>query len=393
MKTIRTAVLILQLPLMSAGLLACSSDDNTTTDSGTSSDMRIVTSDTGVNADGRSNTDGGGTGNKDGATNTSDAAGSDSTAAASSAKVVAFAYANDKATASYTPQATRSYNAGGGAITAKRTSAGVYEIEFGGLTANSGSVIVTAYNFDGVCNVTKWLGATVNVNCYNNSGVPTDAAYLVRVMLTGVATTANTVAYAWADNATSASYTPDTGSSYNASQGAITTTRSAAGTYAVQFAGANFNAGANVQVTTYNSNRHCSVPSFAGNTINVKCYDAAGVAGDSRFLINVVQTGAGTAEIVAHAFANNRSEASYAPNPTYVYNKAQKGATATRAAAGRYQITFAELSHTTGNVLVSAYGSDKTCAVQTWTGATVKVDCRDRSGGFADTQYVIAVTK
>jgi hypothetical protein len=308
-------------------------------------------------------------------------------------KVAAFAYANNKLADSYTPVASGSYNSGGGPITATRSAMGVYSIEFGGLVANSGSVQVTAYLSSNVCTVKSWSKQKVNVTCFDNAGAPADSAYLVRVMLEAPAATAGTVAYARADQSGQASYTPDAAFSYNAAGGAITATRSATGMYAVDFGGADFDNGANVQVTTYNSDRHCGVQLKSGSVVHVQCYDPAGAAADSQFMVNVAQVGAGAADVVAHSYAEQAGAASYAPSPSYLFNLSGKGATATRSAPGRYEITFTDLAHTAGNVLVSAYGSDATCAAQGWTGDTFKIDCRDRSGAFVDTRYTVAVTK
>ena len=322
----------------------------------------------------------------------SDAA-SDATAAPSPVKVAAFAYANNKLADSYTPVASGSYNSGGGAITATRSGEGVYAIQFGGLVANSGSVQVTAFISNNVCNVASWSKEKVNVTCFDNAGAPADSAYLVRVLLEAPTATATTVAYARADQSGQGSYTPDPAFSYNAAGGAITATRSATGVYAVDFGGASFSAGANVQVTPYDSDRHCSVQPANGSVVNVECYDATGAAADSQFMVNVAQVGAGTTNVVAHSYANQAGVASYAPNPGYLYSRSGKGATATRSATGRYEITFPDLAHAGGNVLVSAYASAATCAAAGWTGDTFKIDCRDRSGAFVDTRYTVAVTK
>ncbi|HET6468327.1 MAG TPA: hypothetical protein VFG43_08120 [Geminicoccaceae bacterium] len=96
--------------------------------------------------------------------------------------------------------------------------------------------------------------------------------------------------FVWANNPTAASYTPSATYAHNDSGGAVTITRSASGTYLVRFAGlgANGPAGGHVQVTGYGSdNRECKIVGWGSAavdfTVNVRCFDAAGAAADSRF--------------------------------------------------------------------------------------------------------------
>jgi hypothetical protein len=122
------------------------------------------------------------------------------------------------------------------------------------------------------------------VRCYNNAGALADSRYTVSVVLNDVFSPINTVAYAWANNATSASYTPSAIYSYNASGGAITATRAAAGTYQIQFAGLNLGNG-HVKVTAYGSAMRCNVGSWSGTNINIRCYDSTGALADSRYVV------------------------------------------------------------------------------------------------------------
>lgn len=103
--------------------------------------------------------------------------------------------------------------------------------------------------------------------------------------------------YAWVNDASSATSTPDASYRFNSSGGAISVTRSSAGTYVVTFAGLGRNeAGGHVQVTSYGSGaNYCKVGSWssaagAANNdfaVNVRCYTSAGVLSDSQFDIQV----------------------------------------------------------------------------------------------------------
>jgi len=100
--------------------------------------------------------------------------------------------------------------------------------------------------------------------------------------------------YVWANNATSASYSPSAGYSYNSTGGANTITRSGVGVYAVTFAGlvppaAPFG---NVQVTAYGGGAgYCKVASWVGTpdlTVSVRCFDGAGASIDSLYSVLVM---------------------------------------------------------------------------------------------------------
>lgn len=93
------------------------------------------------------------------------------------------------------------------------------------------------------------------------------------------------LAYAWANDATAASYTPSTLYSYNSAGGAITITRSAVGKYEVAFAGLTLGAG-HVQVSKYGlGSGSCHVANWGLGAINVECYTVAGAAADMRFTV------------------------------------------------------------------------------------------------------------
>jgi hypothetical protein len=100
--------------------------------------------------------------------------------------------------------------------------------------------------------------------------------------------------YVWADNPTSASYTPSPTYSFNSSGGATDITRSGVGTYAVQFSGlgGGSSSGGNVQVTAYGGGSEtCKVVSWgsggANFVANVRCFNSAGSPADTRYSINV----------------------------------------------------------------------------------------------------------
>jgi hypothetical protein len=205
------------------------------------------------------------------------------------ATILGFAHANDKGGASYVPQASRSNNVGGGAITATRLSAGTYKMDFAGLALTDiENVQVMPYgDASAHCVVKSWVAGAVNVHCYDNAATLTDAEYTVLVAGKKPGGTARIVAYANASESASASYAPAL--SYNEGAGAVTATRSTPGTYAIAFGGQNLTDGAHVQVSAHAQGRRCNVNAWTGTTVNLTCTSAAGTASDNNYAVVVLQ--------------------------------------------------------------------------------------------------------
>ena len=97
------------------------------------------------------------------------------------ARVVAYAHANDSASASYAPALL--HNEGDGGATATRSAPGTYSMAFDGRNLNSGAhVQVSAQGQGRRCNVTAWAGTTVNLTCTSGAGSPTDNNYAIVVL-------------------------------------------------------------------------------------------------------------------------------------------------------------------------------------------------------------------
>ena len=175
------------------------------------------------------------------------------------ATILGFALADEKSAASYTPDPSRSNNAvGGGPITASRTSTGVYKMDFAGLALDAiENVQVMPYGDDAArCVVKSWGGSTVNVHCYDTFGTLADAQYAVLIAGKKPGGTARVVAYAHANESTSASYVPAL--SYSRGDGGVTASRSALGTYSIAFDGHVLDDGAHVQVSAQGQGRRCA---------------------------------------------------------------------------------------------------------------------------------------
>jgi hypothetical protein len=220
--------------------------------------------------------------------------------AMASAQKSGYVWANEPASASYTPNPAYSFNSSGGAITISRNGVGVYAVRFSGLgggPASGGNVLVTSYgNGSETCKVANWgssgVDFTANVRCFTAAGTAADTTYAMRVIWNNPAFIKN--GYAWADNPTSAGYTPNAMYSFNSSGGAIGITRSGVGTYAVNFSGLGGNGpGGNVQVTAYGSDAAtCKAASWgfsADFTVNVRCFKSGGSPVDTQYSINIVR--------------------------------------------------------------------------------------------------------
>lgn len=321
--------------------------------------------------------------------------------------VRAYVWANQASSDSYTPDASYSYNASGGAVTLTRSEAGQYQARFAGLGAVSGSgtLHVTAYGSSASCVSDGWNGEDgdliAGVRCHDSSGAFTDARFTLLFVTTSGITVPN-MAYAWADQSGATSYTPDASYAYNGSGGAITASRSATGTYEMEFAGLTAGTGlGHVQVTAYGSDALCRILRWdviSGSVVvSVGCQDSGGSPVDSRYTVLYVGADAASAS-TGFAWADARTSSSYAPSSSYVFNDMRE-VTATRSSAGTYGMTFAGLGSITegGHVQVSSYGAFNVAAVcntDSWGSVDdfeIDVECYDDNGALVDSRYTVLV--
>lgn len=198
----------------------------------------------------------------------------------------AFAFANQPTGSGYVPPASTAWNPQG-AIHVIRTGIGSYEVAFSGLGNLTGSngghfqaqAVGTASSY---CNVGGWGGSPeldVSVLCYSGAGAALDTDFNVLFELPSLE-----VAYVWANDPASASYTPDPYYSWNPSGGGITITRSGTGQYNVSWSGLSLLDGGDVQVTAYGStNAQCKVVGWGSSSVNVMCFTPGGTPVDIYF--------------------------------------------------------------------------------------------------------------
>jgi hypothetical protein len=201
---------------------------------------------------------------------------------------LAFAYAHLQTGNNYAPQGSASWNPAG-SIRVFRNGVGSYSVRFNNLGTytgtNGGHVQVSAVGIGQQhCKVGGWGGSpnlSISVLCFGGAGVPRDTPFNVLFLLP-----ADHLAYAWADQPSSASYTPSTFYSWNPAGGAINISRTGTGRYNVSWTGADpaiFDGG-DVQVTAYGGGAtQCKVEGGGSASATVRCFAPHGALVDSFF--------------------------------------------------------------------------------------------------------------
>ncbi|MBK7949746.1 MAG: FG-GAP repeat protein [Deltaproteobacteria bacterium] len=308
----------------------------------------------------------------------------------------AFALANEPTNPAYEVNPFYSYNSVTGATASVvRAGVGIYDVSFPGfeVIADGGNVQVSQTGTSGgYCNVVFWDSAWARVHCFNAAGVASDQQFSVLYLKKRTSTKA--VLYAWANDSTSPSYTPNSLYSNNPVGGAITAQRFGPGVYGMTWNGASEIAagGGHVQVTAYGpGNRRCKVGSWGLDSVDVLCFDAAGNPADSAYTVLYLRPRSQD-EGLAFAWANQQFATSpYTPFPLYAFNPAGLAPTATRIALGTYDLTFENFNTQGtggGHVQVTAYGSgDTRCVTYGFTAELVRVHCFDSAGALVDSRF------
>ena len=320
-----------------------------------------------------------------------------------------YVWADQPSAASYTPSTTYQVNSSGATNTITRSSTGAYAVRFPNLAASAGTVHVTAYGSGSEsCKVSSWGPSSpdqiVYVRCFNHAGTPVDTYFTASYVRS--AADAGYLGHVWADQPSSASYTPSLSYQYNAKGLTNTISKGATGNYLVRLPGLGVTGG-NVKVTAYGATSHlCKVGNWyvsgSDQYVRVLCFTTAGAPVDTYFTMTFARslgvTGlAGTP--TGYVWADQPSSASYTPNTTYQYNSAGTSLnnTITKSATGVYQVRMPKLGGAEGTVHVSAYGPGTAeCKVASWgsSGADrlVNVRCFTTSGVPVDATFTATYT-
>ncbi len=156
--------------------------------------------------------------------------------------------------------------------------------------------------------------------------------------------------------------------------------------------------GAVQQVTALGPTTHFCDAYDLGNGVSdeslfVRCFTRHGVAADTAFAVNMLQSSDGTGK-VGHAFASDVVSPSYTPNNQY--DSAGGTVHATNDGTGASTIVFPNLGTTGGSVQVTASDLGTTCHVASWGAAgvgganlRVHVSCRGFDGALVSAHYML----
>lgn len=294
-----------------------------------------------------------------------------------------YVWAHSPTSPSYNAGGSYAFNAGGGAITITRQSAGTYTVRFAGLSSALGSkstVHVTGYAAANTyCKpaAQKLLNDVIHIKCFDAaSGRPSDAYYTVYITKRY-----GDLAFAYANKPTGTNYAPPASASHNPG-GAIRVFRNGVGIYTVRFSGLGSRLSANgghaQAVAIGTGAQHCNISSWGASTdldVGVLCYSRAGALKDVKFNLFFATPNPG----VAYAWASNPTTASYSANTFYRSNPSGGNVQINRLGVGRYTVTFSGLTLLDGgDVQVTAYGGgNRVCKVENWGAPTASVRCFD----------------
>jgi hypothetical protein len=318
------------------------------------------------------------------------------------ASVVAYAWANNPSAADYIPDTSRSYNASGGPVNARRTSAGIYTIYFDGADFNSSSInfqITPTTSGSEECALRGFSSNAVLVECFDSNGSHVDSAYNVVAIQTGVGSQARYKAYAaFFDLHNPESYSAPTQFAYATVGDRPSVERVFTGKYLVKFA-TGLLTNSNIQISTLLSDSHCSAGSWNSSSVSVLCFTPNGSAVDSIFSIAIARADSSidsdSIETVGFAYADKKDTDFYNPSEEYSFNLADDNIDILRSLAGIYGVIFSKLesfgepdTHV-GIPMVTTLGSKDTCVASSITREGVFVNCYDTNRNLVDAAYMV----
>lgn len=211
-------------------------------------------------------------------------------------------------------------------------------------------------------------------------------------------------AFVWANQPSSASYTPSALYQWNSRHvGAAVNTiaRTGVGSYTVRLPDLGAASGV-VHVTAYGATTHnCKVvnwfPIGTTQSINVRCFTASGALTDSLYTLSYTNPGV-FAYNLAYVWANQPTTASYVPSLFYQGNSRGGTNRIDRQGTGSYLVRLPGLGRPAGHVQVTAYGGGpERCKVGSWgpngTEQDIRVFCNAPNGGPVDTFFTLTYVR
>lgn len=227
-------------------------------------------------------------------------------------------------------------------------------------------------------------------------------------------------AFVWADQPTSASYTPVSDYQWNSTGAANTIRRTSTGSYQVTLPGmVDPDGGGNVQVSAYGQfggrPSYCNVMGWMPESqedlqVAVSCFDfETGTPSDAYFTARFVD--------LSHPWADPVAEVSYLwsdraspaldvprePDRTYQFTPSDEPITVTRVATGDYEVEFPNPTgrEFVGVAQVTPYGSNTHCTngnvragrfSPNSTDVWLQVWCYDAAGESADSRFTVTLS-
>lgn len=304
------------------------------------------------------------------------------------------------------PSAVYSYNSLGGAITVASSGIGRYSATFAGQdreTVETEAYFLAAYATTpgAYCTNGGWGSTSVNVDCFDATGVPANMRFTVaHVSSAGFG---GRSAYSWIPSGTG-SVEGHTAYRYNPTGGGVFSTRNATGDYTVRFDGLGRQTVSDregVIVNSYDTDATCQPASWVTTgedlDVAVRCFAPDGSPADVQFSVLVVD-GARAGATLGFAHADQPLTGAYAPTNSAV--RPTGTAQVNRNSTGEYSVAFTGVFRTaplSETFLVSVTGTTPgRCHIAEWefsasiaTSTNVFVSCATPAGVAADLPFSI----
>ena len=248
------------------------------------------------------------------------------------------------------------------------------------------------------------LAAIATVTGLATAAVPGMAAASAHAHGATVASAPAVVAYAYGDNPSARSYTPEKGFSFNSTGEGIRIGRSNTGTYTVRFFGLGAFAGqGTVDVTAEGLQpSQCEVVRWTADStgsillVFVDCFAVSGAKMDAPFMVAYTSGGSSTGT-TDYVLANKPAAGNYTPAVPFQFNSSGGTNKITRIGTGQYQVKLPGPVVADGAVKVTAYGNNaNSCQVVDWQGSApgqnVFVDCFTPAGAAVNNKFTMTFT-
>jgi hypothetical protein len=210
--------------------------------------------------------------------------------------------------------------------------------------------------------------------------------------------------YAWANEPTATSYSPEQSYSSNSTGATTHIKRNAVGSYTVTFPGLAVESsnGGTADVTAYGTDGSCSPSSWSDNgtaiAVEVDCEAPGGTPQDDEFDVLYGAGGTAAPSDLSYLVATEPTTPSYTADPVYEFNTGGGTDTIVRNSTGDYTVEIPGIGANSGTVKVSAEGGlnpsglSTNCYVGSWFGSPtvdVNVLCTDTAGNPADSDFTM----